>query len=121
MYVILSKSDHIWIQAEILKPTSEWMSECLLFNAKRTICQPYHGENTLYFNEMTIMSDLYWINMLSWNFIVLSFSLSYFVWSKFATLKIVRRASEKTILIVWFSCLRLSAFDKDDMIKHNLL
>jgi hypothetical protein len=47
----------------------------MVFNAKRTICQPYHGENTLYFNEMTIMSDLYWINMLSWNFIVLSFSL----------------------------------------------
>jgi hypothetical protein len=75
MYVILSKSDHIWVQAEILKPTSEWMSEWLLFNAKRTICQPYHGENTLYFNEMTIMPALYWINMFSWNCIVLSLSL----------------------------------------------
>ena len=76
MYVILSKSDHIWIEAEISKHTSEWMSEWLLFNAKRTICQPYHGGNTLYFNEMTIMSALYWINMLSWHFIVLSLSLS---------------------------------------------
>jgi hypothetical protein len=26
-----------------------------------------------------------------------------------------------TLLTVWFSCLRLSEFDKDDMIEHNLL
>jgi hypothetical protein len=39
----------------------------------------------------------------------------------FATLGMVRRASEMTLLTVWFSCLRLSEFDKDDMIEHNLL
>jgi hypothetical protein len=39
----------------------------------------------------------------------------------FATLGMVRRASEMTLFTVWFSCLRLSEFDTDDMIEHNLL
>ena len=33
------------------------LSELLLFNAKWTISQKYHGENKLYFNEMIIMKS----------------------------------------------------------------
>jgi hypothetical protein len=43
-----------------------------LFNANSTIFQLYHGENNLIFNEMMMMSALYWANTLSWNIIVLA-------------------------------------------------
>jgi len=45
-----------------------WYSSWLLFNAKCTIFQLYHGENKLHIDEMTIMmmSALYLSNMLSW-------------------------------------------------------
>jgi IS30 family transposase len=35
------------------------------------------------------------------------------------TLGMVRRASEMTLLTVWFSCLRLSEFDTDDTIGND--
>ena len=44
----------------------------MLFNANSTIFQLYHGENNLIFNEMMMMSALYWANTLSWNIIVLA-------------------------------------------------
>ena len=34
--------------------------------------QIYHGENKLMFNEMTMMSSLYWTNKLSWICMVLA-------------------------------------------------
>ena len=43
-----------------------------MFNANSTIFQLYHGENNLIFNEMMMMSALYWANTLSWNIIVLA-------------------------------------------------
>ena len=50
---------------------NEWnaLSEWLLFKA--VFFQLYHGENKLHFNEM-MMSPLYWTNMHSWIFIVLT-------------------------------------------------
>ena len=51
-------------------------SEWLVFNAKWAICQQYHGENTLYFNEMIMMFALYYINTLGWIYIVLAVSLN---------------------------------------------
>jgi hypothetical protein len=41
------------------------ISEWLLFNANAAICQLYHGESTLIFNEMMMRSALYLINILS--------------------------------------------------------
>jgi hypothetical protein len=43
-----------------------------MFNANSTICQLYHGENKLIFNEMMMRSALYETNTLSWMFIVLA-------------------------------------------------
>jgi len=40
----------------------------LLFNAYLAIFQPYHGENKLHFNELMMMSALYWNNALGWTF-----------------------------------------------------
>ena len=44
---------------------SEWVSECLMFNAQWKIAQLYNGENKLRFNEMIIFG-LYEANMLNW-------------------------------------------------------
>ena len=41
------------------------VSECLLFNANSAICQLYHGENKLIFNEMMMKSALYKTNKIS--------------------------------------------------------
>jgi hypothetical protein len=48
------------------------LNECLLFNANSAICQLYHGENKLIFNEMMMRSALFYTNTLSWIFTVLA-------------------------------------------------
>ena len=47
------------------------IKEWVLFNPSSAICQLYHGENNLIYNEMMMRSALYYINMLSWIFIKL--------------------------------------------------
>ena len=53
------------------------MREILLSKANSAICQLYHGENKLIFNEMMMMmmmrSALFQANTLSWIFIVLAY------------------------------------------------
>jgi hypothetical protein len=44
----------------------------MLLNANPVICQLYHDENKLIFNEMMMRFALYHTNTLSWIFIVLS-------------------------------------------------
>ena len=44
----------------------------MLFNANSAICQLYHGENKLIFNEMMMRSALYLINTHCWICIVLA-------------------------------------------------
>ena len=41
------------------------MGDWMLFNNKWTSFQPYHGENMLLFDEMVMVSVLYYTNMLS--------------------------------------------------------
>ena len=44
----------------------EWVGEWFLLNVNSAICQLYHGENKLIFNEMMMKSTLYQTNTLSW-------------------------------------------------------
>ena len=44
---------------KVFKDTLRRVCELLSFNANWTICQLYHGENKLIFNEMMMRSALY--------------------------------------------------------------
>jgi len=43
-----------------------------LFNANSAIFQLYHGENNLILNDMMVRSALFYTNILSWIFIVVT-------------------------------------------------
>jgi hypothetical protein len=49
------------------------MYEWLLFNSNSAIFKLYHGKNKFIFDEMMMRSALYYTNMISWNFIVISY------------------------------------------------
>jgi len=57
MYIWLAWTiNHInWFQKFVMDNEIEW----LLCNAKWTICQLYHGENKLHFDEIMMMSALH--------------------------------------------------------------
>ena len=48
-----------YVQELYFNKVSEWVSEWLLINANSAICQLYHGENKVIFNEMMTKAALY--------------------------------------------------------------